>query len=779
MGRQGRQHLRLGWALLGLAAGTVLWMRGAGVAAGWVWSAAALPVALHVAAGLWRSLRGGRPGVDVIALAAVLAAVATGEAATAAVIAVMVAGGEALEAWAGARAGSALADLLARTPRRAQRLEGERLEDIPVAAIRPGDLLLVRPGDTVPADGLLADGAATLDLRALTGESLPVALARGAAVQSGAVNAGPAFRLRASHDAAGSTYAAIIRLTEAATASRAPLTRLADRWAVAFVLLTALVAGGAWLATGDPLRALAVLVVATPCPLILAAPVALMAGIGRAARRGIIVKDAGALEQLAGVRTVVFDKTGTLTPGRPALATVDAEPALGRAGALRLAASLAQGSAHPVSTALRDAALEQGMALAPPEAVRETPGGGLRGVVEGRTVLLGGEAYLRDAGLAPAPGFGSDAALAGLGGLVAWLGVDGQVAAAFVLSDTPRPEAARAVRQLRALGLRRLVLLSGDRQAAALAVGRALRLDAVLAEQSPANKIEALRAEAAAAPTAMVGDGVNDAPALAAAQVGIAMGAAGTAAAAEAAGIVLLVDRVDRVAEAIAIARRSRGIALRAIGLGMGASVAAMLPAAAGLLPPLQGALLQEGVDVLAILFALTALRPGRAERRPAALPALAGLAERMAEHAALRSLAEMIRATAERMRAEQAEPATLAALLRQLQEQLLPHQQTEERMLYPAAAQRLGSEAMTALVRMHAEIEILTGRIATALRLAEEGVPWPALIPSLRRTLFALEALLQLHLVAEEDVLAGLEDDGEASARPGPAALPVPAVAR
>ncbi|MFC7611006.1 HAD-IC family P-type ATPase [Teichococcus aestuarii] len=298
------------------------------------------------------------------------------------------------------------------------------------------------------------------------------------------------------------------------------------------------------------------------------------------------------------------------------------------------------------------------------------------------------------------------------------------MAAAFVLSDTPRPEAARAVRQLRALGLRRLVLLSGDRQAAALAVGRALRLDAVLAEQSPANKIEALRAEAAAAPTAMVGDGVNDAPALAAAQVGIAMGAAGTAAAAEAAGIVLLVDRVDRVAEAIAIARRSRGIALRAIGLGMGASVAAMLPAAAGLLPPLQGALLQEGIDVLAILFALTALRPGRAERRPAALPALAGLAERMAEHAALRSLAEMIRATAERMRAEQAEPATLAALLRQLQEQLLPHQQTEERMLYPAAAQRLGSEAMTALVRMHAEIEILTGRIATALRLAEEGFP-------------------------------------------------------
>ncbi|PHK93189.1 heavy metal translocating P-type ATPase [Pseudoroseomonas rhizosphaerae] len=766
------RHLRLAWASLGLALGAALWMRGSDAAAGWAWSAAALPVALHVAAATWRGLRGGRPGVDVVALAAMLAAVAMQEAATAAVIALMVAGGEALEGWAGARAGGALADLLARAPRRARRVRGGALDDIPVEAIGPGDLLLVRPGDTVPADGVLADGAATLDLHALTGESLPVALARGAPVQSGAVNAGPAFHLRASRDAASSTFAAIIRLTEAATASRAPLARLADRWAVAFVGLTALVAGGAWLASGDPLRALAVLVVATPCPLILAAPVALMAGIGRSARRGIIVKDAGALEQLAGIRTVVFDKTGTLTSGRPALVAVDADPALGRAAALRLAASLAQGSSHPVSAALCDAARAAGLALARPEAVAEAPGAGLRGTVEGRPALLGSEACLRDAGLPPR-GFGPDAALAELEGMIAWLAVDGRAAAAFVFSDAPRPEAPSAVRRLRALGLRRLVLLSGDRQAAALAVGRALRLDAVLAEQSPADKIAVLRAEDAAAPTAMVGDGVNDAPALAAARVGIAMGAAGTAAAAEAAGIVLVVDRLDRVAEAVAIARRSRAVALRAIGLGMGASVAAMLPAAAGLLPPLQGALLQEGIDVLSILFALTALRPGRAERRPALLPAEAGLAERMAEHAALRGLAETIRGTAEQLRENRADPAALSVLVRQLQGELLPHQQAEERMLYPAAAERLGSESVAALVRMHAEIEAMAGRIAAAARLAEQGVAWAVLAPSLRRTLFALEALLRVHLMAEEDVLAGLEDR-QAPEPPRPEQIPV-----
>ncbi|WP_439596147.1 heavy metal translocating P-type ATPase [Falsiroseomonas sp.] len=743
-----RRYLLLIWVAIGLGAGGALSMAGFAQPAGWVLSAAVLPVALHVAVGLLRALAGGRLGVDVVALAAMLGALALGQFAAAAVIGLMVAGGEALEAWAQGRATSALTALMARAPRQALRLEGEAITEIGVAEIRPGDLLLVRPGATVPADGTLEDAAATLDDSALTGESLPVEATQGAALRSGAVNAGGAFRMRAARDAAASTYSAILRLTAQAAEARAPLARLADRWALGFTAATALLAGGAWAASGDPLRALAVLVVATPCPLILAAPVALMAGIGRAARRGIVVKGGGALERLARVRTVIFDKTGTLTPGQPRLAAMDADPALGRQPALRLAAALAQGSSHPVSAALVAAA--QGMALPVPEQVTEVAGGGLLGRVEGQALMLGSEGFLLGQGLEPRPGFGIAVQVAAAAGSVAWLAVEGRVAAAFVMADGLRQDAPRAVRRLRALGIARILLLSGDRAAAVAPIGRALRLDAVLADQAPEAKLAAVRRESAAAPTAMVGDGVNDAPALAAADVGIAMGAAGTAAAAEAGDVVLLVDRVDRVAEAIAIARRSRAIALRAIGLGMGLSGIAMGFAAAGLLPPLAGALVQEGVDVAAILYALTALRAGRGEAAPEALPTEAGFAERQAEHAGLRELADALgtAATATSL-------PTLAALEARLRQDLLPHQRAEERSLYPAAALRLGGQdPMAPLIRMHAEIETLAERLAALLGLP----PGTATEGELRRTLFALEALLRLHLTVEEEMLAGLE---------------------
>ena len=754
-------RLLLAWVLAGLAAGIALQVAGYPAYAAIAWAAASLPVALHVAIGVIRSLLGGRLGVDVIAFASILGALVLDEAAAAAVIALMVAGGEALEAWAEGRAQGALTELLARAPRAAARISNGEITEITLDAIAPGDLLLVRPGETVPADGILGDAGATLDESMLTGEPLPVSLQQGARLRSGGVNAGGAFRLRASAGAAGSTYAAIIRLTQAAAQSRAPLVRLADRWAIGFILLTALLAGAAWAITGDPRRALAVLVVATPCPLILAAPIALIAGIGRAARRGIVVKGGAALERLARIRTVIFDKTGTLTPGRPRLAGIEADGALGRDAALRLAAALAQASTHPVSVALVAAARARGFDLPVPEAVEETPGGGLSGQVDGKTLTLGSEGFLIGRSMGPENGLFA-AALVSAAGSVAWLAVEGRAAAAFIMADGLREEAPRAVRALRQLGIERIVMVTGDRAAAATPIAAALRLDAMLADRDPAGKLTALKAERG--PVAMVGDGVNDAPVLAAADVGIAMGAHGTAAAAEAGDVVLLADRLDRAAEAIAIARRARRIALQAILLGMGLSILAMMAAAFGWLSPLAGALLQEGIDVAAILYALRALLPGNGA--VARLSGEAGLAARVAEHAGLRDLAEALRGAGENLDDRPAQLAALRVLERRLRDELLPHQAAEESALYPEAAARLGGQdPLGVLLRMHTEIEALTERFSALLPLAETPGGFAEVAPAIRRTLFALEALLALHLTAEEEALAGLTgpEDGAA----------------
>jgi heavy metal translocating P-type ATPase len=749
----GQRYLLLGWVLAGLAAGVAAHLAGEPRLAAWAWAASALPVAAHVARSVVRALAGGQLGVDVIALAAILAALALGETAAAAVVALMVAGGEALEAWAEGRATRSLADLLARAPRLAARIGPEGVAEVPVGEVAPGDRLLVRPGETVPVDGTLADDAAVLDESVLTGEAMPVTYPRGAALRSGAVNAGPAFTLSATAGAEASTYAAIVRLTRAAAEERPPLARLADRWALGFLGATAVMAGGAWAVTGDPVRGLAVLVVATPCPLILAAPIALMAGIGRAARRGIVVKGGGALERLARIRTVLFDKTGTLTPGRPRLAAIETDGALDRAQALRLAAAVAGGSTHPVSAALVAAAATQGVPV--PERVEEHAGGGLEGVVEGRRVTLGSEAFLAARGISPSAMLGAAASVAGAGS-IAWLAVDGQAVAAFMMADAVRAEAPRALRRLRAAGVTRLVMVTGDRPAAAAPVAAALRLDAVLAGLSPADKIAAVQAERARAPAAMVGDGVNDAPALAAAEVGIAMGAHGTAAAAEAADVVLLVDRLDRAAEAVAIAIRARRVALQAIMLGMALSGFAMIAAALGYLPPLAGALVQEAIDVAAILFALTALKPGREDAAPVAVADAAGLAERVGEHERLRALAAELRAAADGISDGPNSLGRIAAAEEALRAEVLPHQEAEEETLYPAVAARLGGrDPMAALSRMHAEIAALTARLGALIALARDREGWDRAAPELRRTLFTLDALLMLHIAAEEEVLA------------------------
>jgi heavy metal translocating P-type ATPase len=721
------------------------------------WDMPAALVAIVVLADLVRGLRRGVLGVDIIALLAILGAITLGQHLASVIIALMVAGGSALEEFAAARARRELAALVGRTPRIAHRRAEGGFVDVPVDTVQPNDVLLIKPGEIIPVDGIVATEAATLDESALTGEPLPVARTQGDPVRSGVVNAAGPFELCVTAAAVDSTYAAVVRLVHAAERERPPLVRLADRWALAFVALTVVLGGGAWWMTGDALRALAVLVVATPCPLILAAPVALICGVSRAARRGIIVKGGGVLEQLAGARTVLFDKTGTLTTGTPRVTGVETLNGRDADAVLHHAASLAQMSQHAVAGSIVAAARSLGLALVLPRDVEEIPGGGLAGMVGDVRVLVGSAGLLDAAGIPP-PTEGAIARMAAAAASVAWVAFDGSVAGALMLADRIRPETPRALRALRAAGVRRLVMVSGDRPASAEAVASVLGLDAVHADLSPAGKIELVRMERARGPTVMVGDGINDAPALAAADVGVAMGARGAAAAAEAADVVLLVDRLDRIVETIGIAKRARGIALQSILAGMALSGAAMVVAAFGYLPPVAGALLQEAIDVAVILNALRVLT---GEAAPAPLTDRSAVSRVVEEHAQLRALLDRMRRTADRMD-HPAEGAItdLRIINAALSALLLPHQMAEERTVFPELAHRLGGrDPLGAMTRMHEEIAHLTARFTALVQGMSDAGASSAEAREARRLLYSLDAIITLHLATEEELLSHVED--------------------
>jgi heavy metal translocating P-type ATPase len=495
--------------------------------------------------------------------------------------------------------------LLARVPLTARRLAGAQVEEVPVDAIRPGDRLLIRQGDVTPVDGRVDSAHAVVDTSALTGEAMPVTLLHGQEAMSGVANRGDAFELVALRPAADSTYAGIVRLVEAAQRARAPMARLADRYSLLFLAVAVLLAAGAWAATGDPIRAVAVLVVATPCPLILAVPVALVAGLSRAARFGVLVKGGPALEALARARVLILDKTGTLTEGRPGIEAVLPEPGQDADDLLCHAAALEQASGHPVAQAIALAARARGMALPAPVGVAEVPGEGLSGMVAGRRVAVGAPAFV--AALVGDAGTVEPAAAPGA--LRVAVALDGRAAGQIVLADRLRPGSAALIAGLRAAGIARVLLATGDRRVVAEALAGPLGFDAVHAGMTPGDKLRLVAAERAHGPVMMVGDGVNDAPALAAADVGIAMGARGAAASAEAADVVLLVDRLDRLLAGVGIAQRARRIALQSVVAGIGLSVAGMVAAAFGHLTPVEGAILQEVIDVAVILNALRALR--------------------------------------------------------------------------------------------------------------------------------------------------------------------------
>jgi heavy metal translocating P-type ATPase len=609
-----RSRVLAAFALLAIVAGGLLHLAGVATAGDDVWRAAVAILAAELGVDVVRTVVvDHHMGVDTIALVAMIGSLPLDQELAGIIVGLMFTGGATLEDLASTRARRELTALVQRAPTMAQLRRGDRIEAVPVEQLRAGDVVLVRTGEVVPVDGVALSDEAVLDTSTLSGEPLPEAVATGMRVLSGCANAGPPFELRAARAAADSAYAALVRLVEQAQAQRAPFVRMADRYAGFFLPATLLVAGAAWAASGDPVRALAVIVVATPCPLILAAPIALVSGLSRAARSGVIVKGAATIESLGQAQTVLFDKTGTLTVGTPEVREVLSADGVPPGELLRLAASLDRFSAHVLGKALVRAATDASLKLSVPSDVREEPGQGIRGVVDGRTIGVGSRAFLSKLGLA-ADEIASAALLSGRGSGEAHVtvSVDGHVGGAIVMADELRPDTGQVVERLRSEGIRHVAMVSGDRRSVAERAGHELGLDRVYADLSPEEKLTIVRrigADPDLRPVVMVGDGVNDAPALAIADVGIAMGAAGATVSSETADAVITVDRVDRVADAVHAGRRALHVARQSVLAGMGLSLAAMGVAAAGYLPPVAGALFQEAIDLAVILNALRALR--------------------------------------------------------------------------------------------------------------------------------------------------------------------------
>ncbi|AMZ70345.1 MULTISPECIES: heavy metal translocating P-type ATPase [Pseudomonas] len=722
------------------------------------WAAGSLVMAGVLLVEILKRLSRGEGGVDLIALLSITAALIFGQALVAALIALMLASGRILEFFTRQRAERELRALIDRAPRFAWVQEEGGLRKIPVEQVQPEQTLLVRLGEVIPVDGRLLSPVAILDESALSGESLPLTRREGEQLSSGVSNVGASILLIATSTAAQSTYAGIVRLAEAARRSRAPFVRLADRYALFFIPLTLLMAAAAWYMSGDALRALAVLVVATPCPLILAVPIAIMSGISRAARRGILVKDGVTLEALAGIKQVFLDKTGTLTSGHARLQSIETNGPIDPQRLLGLAASLAQASTHPISQAIVDAAHQRKLLLYVPQGVEESPGAGLSGQVDGVQVRFGTLSFANHD--APV----SDWATTMLRHMdyqacsASFVAVDGELAGLLVFLDTVRRETPQTLRRLRSRGIERIVMLTGDRLETAEMIALSAGIDELRAGLSPEDKVQAVQQGCLHASTLMVGDGINDAPALAAANVGVAMGASGVTASAQAAGVVLLVDRLDRLVEALDIARRTRFIARQGVLVGMGMSLLAMALAALGYLPPLIGAVVQEGIDVVIIVNALRALGPLRAlGKRKLTAEYIDHL---QAEHQQLSALTSDLHRLANdfAQRPPEQARADLAELVNYLQTSLAQHEREDERTLYPLLMRNLaGEDPLSAMSHVHREIFRLIHLLA---RMNDDFscAPATATADEIQHQLIRLDTLVQLHFEQEEELFRYLD---------------------
>lgn len=556
--------------------------------------------------GMVRDVLRGHVGLDILAVVAMIATLAVGEYLASLIVVLMLSGGEALEDFAGRRARRDLTALLDRSPRiahvvRSDSADSDEVEDRAVDDVAIGDVLLVRPSEIVPVDGLLLTSSGTFDESSLTGESMPVSREAGGEVLSGAINGTRAVRIRATRLSADSQYQQIVALVQGAQDSRAPVVRLADRFAIPFTAIALVLAGTGWALSGDPTRFAEVLVLATPCPLLIAAPVAFLGGLSRAAKTGVIMKSGAVIEQLAGVRSVAFDKTGTLTEGRPDL--VEVRPAEGFTAdeVLLLAASAEQYSSHVLAEGIRRAALDRGLQLLATDDASEVATNGVEAVLNGRRVVVGKPAYI--AALAPE----THPAILGPGEAAAYVAIDGRFAGVLVLADDPRAESSRVVAWLRMNGVERITMLTGDAHPTATSIALQVGIEEVHADLLPPEKVY-LAAQLHPRPVMMVGDGVNDAPVLAAADIGVAMGAKGATAAGDAADVVILVDSLAKIVDAVSIGRHTLRVALTAIWIGIGLSIGLMIVAMTGAIPAVAGALTQELVDLATIVYALRAL---------------------------------------------------------------------------------------------------------------------------------------------------------------------------
>ena len=595
--------------VLVLVVSGTLALTGLGTAAQWLASFYALGIAAFQSVGMVKDILRGHWGIDLLAVTAIVSTVAVGEYIASLIIVLMLSGGEALEDFAAARAQRELRSLLERAPRTAHREGPDGLsQEIPVTEVAVGDVLVIKPAEVVPVDGTLLSESGSFDESALTGESLPVDRFAGDPVISGTVNGSAALRIQVMAKESDSQYSRIIALVQEAADSKAPMVRLADRFAVPFTLVALALAGVAWFLSQDPARFAEVLVVATPCPLLIAAPVAFLGGMSRAAKTGIIIKNGGTLETLAGIKTAAFDKTGTLTGGHPTLEEVRPTAGFTADRVLSLAASAEQYSSHVLAAAVIESAHVRGLDTHASEDAVEHATNGVRATCDGSVVIVGKPAFVAQHSR------GLDQATLAAGQLAVYVAIDGVFAGTLVMRDPIRSNSAATIKELHALGVRHALMLTGDAQSTAEHVAREAGIDEVRAALLPADKVRIVTS-LPHRPVLMVGDGINDAPVLAAADVGIAMGAKGSTAASESADVVIMLDDLAKVAQSVEIGQRTMKIAIQSIWIGITLSLALMVMAAVGYIPAVAGALAQELVDLATILNALRALLPGR--RKP------------------------------------------------------------------------------------------------------------------------------------------------------------------